>query len=153
MFHIAPSDAMIRDARARAKGATAVTAWDPALFRFGADTLNDRFRKRFEMPMTAPAWGSWFAVKVLWEASLRMKSADPRLLAEFLDRDTTQFDGHKGRPLSFRPWDHQLRQFLYARVGGKLVDVPQSATPETTSREFLDELGTKASATSCHFVP
>lgn len=151
MFHVAPSEAMLRDARAQAKGATDVVAWDGMLVRFGADTLNDRFRKRFGHSMTPAAWASWFAVKALWESSLRMKSADPRQLADYLTRDTTQFDGHKGRPLSFRSWDHQLRQFVYARVGGKLVDVPESATPETTSREFLDKLGTSATTSSCHF--
>lgn len=155
LFHVAPSDAMVRDARDQARGATAavadVVAWDGALFRFGADTLNDRFRKRFGHAMTSASWAAWFAVKALWESTLRMKSAEPRKLADYLTRDTTQFDGHKGRPLSFRSWDHQLRQFLYARVGGKLVDVPASATPETTSRDFLDKLGTTASATTCHF--
>jgi hypothetical protein len=149
MFHVAPSEAMLRDARAQAAGATEVIAWDGSLFRFGADTLNDRFRKRFGHSMNGAAWGAWFAVKALWESSLRMKSADPRHLAEYLRRETTQFDGHKGRPLSFRAWDHQLRQFLYARVGGKLVDVPQSATPETTSREFLDKLGISQANSSC----
>ena len=118
--------------------------------RFGADTLNDRFRKRFGESMTSVAWTSWFAVKVLWEASLRMKSADAKQIAEYLTRDTTQFDGHKGRPLSFRPWDHQLRQFLYANVAGRPVDVPRSPLPETTSREFLDKLGATAATTTCH---
>jgi len=151
MFHVAPSDAMQRDARAQASGATDLLTWDGSLVRFGADTLNDRFRKRFGHSMNSAAWGAWFAVKALWESSLRMKSADPRQLAEYLRRETTQFDGHKGRPLSFRPWDHQLRQFLYARVGGKLVDVPQSATPETTSREFLDKLGVSRANSSCRF--
>ena len=151
MFHIAPSDAMLRDARVQAPGATDVITWDGSLVRFGADTLNDRFRKRFGHSMNSAAWGAWFAVKALWESSLRMKSADPPQLAEYLRRETTQFDGHKGRPLSFRAWDHQLRQFLYARVGGKLVDVPQSATPETTSREFLDKLGVSRANSSCRF--
>ena len=151
MFHIAPSDAMLRDARGQASGASDVITWDGSLVRFGADTLNDRFRKRFGHSMNGAAWAAWFAVKVLWESSLRMKSADPQRLAEYLTRETTQFDGHKGRPLSFRAWDHQLRQFLYARVGGKLVDVPQSATPETTSREFLDKLGVSQANSSCRF--
>ncbi|HEY4305409.1 MAG TPA: hypothetical protein VGM82_13115 [Gemmatimonadaceae bacterium] len=151
MFHVAPSDAMLRDARGQVPDATDVVAWDGSLIRFGADTLNDRFRARFGRSMNPTSWAAWFAVKALWESSLRMKSADPRQLADYLTRDTTQFDGHKGRPLSFRPWDHQLRQFVYARVAGKLTDVPQSASPLTTSHEFLDKLGTSAATSSCHF--
>jgi ABC-type branched-subunit amino acid transport system substrate-binding protein len=150
MFHVAPSDAMLRDARARVRGAAPIIAWDSTLVRFGADTLNDRFRARFGAPMTPSAWTAWFAVKVLWESSLRMKSADPRQLLDYLTRDTTQFDGHKGRPLSFRSWDHQLRQFVYTRVDGKPVDIPQSARPDATSHEVLDQLGTSASVSTCH---
>ncbi len=147
-FHVFPSDAMLRDAREQA-GAADVLAWDAALVRFGADTLNGRFKDRFNVPMTSYSWAAWFAVKSLWESALRMKSAEPAALADYLTRDTTQFDGHKGRPLSFRRWDHQLRQFLYARVGGKLVDVPENAPSDATSREFLDRIGTPAARSAC----
>lgn len=150
MFHVFPSEAMIRDARTQARGAAEIVAWDPSLFRFGADTLNGRFEKRFGARMTVASWTAWFAVKALWESSLRMKSAAPQRIVEYLERDTTGFDGHKGRPLSFRPWDHQLRQFLYARVGGKLLDVPANAPSNATSHEFLDRLGTSAASTTCH---
>jgi ABC transporter substrate binding protein (PQQ-dependent alcohol dehydrogenase system) len=121
--------------------------------RFGADALNDRFAARFGTPMTAQAWTSWFAVKALWEASLRMKSSEPSTLAAYLVRDTTQFDGHKGRPLSFRAWDRQLRQFVYARVQGKLIDVPQQAPADIRSRAFLDRLGTSAAESKCRATP
>jgi hypothetical protein len=150
-FHVCPSAAMMRDARAQAPGATDVVAWDGSLVRFGADTLNDRYRKRFGRSMTPASWAAWFAVKALWESSLRTKSAEPRRIADYLVRDATQFDGHKGRPLSFRSWDHQLRQFVYARIDGKLVEVPQGARPQTTSRDLLDKLGVSASASPCRF--
>ena len=101
--------------------------------------------------MTPPAWGAWFAVKALWESSLRMKSVEPRQLADYLTRDTTQFDGHKGRPLSFRPWDHQLRQLVYARVGKKLIDIPQNPAADASSRDVLDALGQTAASTTCRF--
>jgi hypothetical protein len=149
LFHVYPSAAMNRDARSQVPGSSEVVAWDTALVRFGADTLNGRFEKRFGMPMTPQAWAAWFSVKAPWESVLRMKSAKPAVIAEYLVRDTTQFDGHKGRPLSFRPWDRQLRQFLYARVGGKFVDVPQNAPQNINSRTFLDRLGTSAAETEC----
>jgi hypothetical protein len=150
LFHVAPSDAMVRQARALAHGAEQVVAWDGGLVRFGADTLNDRFRQRFGVSMTPAAWGAWFAVKALWESSLRLKNTTPAALVEYLSRDTTQFDGHKGKPLSFRSWDHQLRQFLYARVGSKLVDVPEDPSGAPSARIVMDRLGASASSTSCH---
>jgi hypothetical protein len=153
LYHVFPSDSMIRDAAAQAAGAREVVVWDASLVRFGADTLNGRFKKRFGVDMTPRAWAAWFAVKVLWESSLRMKSARPSKIREYLSRDTTQFDGHKGRPLSFRPWDHQLRQFLYARVNNRLVDVPQNAPQNVTSRDFLDRLGVSADKSKCRLAP
>jgi ABC transporter substrate binding protein (PQQ-dependent alcohol dehydrogenase system) len=125
-----------------------VVAWDPALVRFGADTLNQRFQSRFGRVMDEDAWCAWMAVKVLWESALRVRSAAPDRLVEFLSRDTTQFDGHKGRPLSFRRWDQQLRQPLYVRRGESLVEVPVAAGEES-SRDLLDRLGTRASESSC----
>jgi hypothetical protein len=153
LYHVCPSDSMIRDAAAQAPGAREVIVWDSSLNRFGADTLNGRFKKRFGVDMTPHAWTAWFAVKVLWESSLRMKSARPSKIREYLSRDTTQFDGHKGRPLSFRRWDHQLRQFLYARVNNRLVDVPQNAPQDVTSRQFLDQLGVAADKSKCQLAP
>jgi hypothetical protein len=152
-FHVYPSDAMLRDAATQSGGAPEVVAWDSSLKRFGADTLNGRFKKRFGFGMSPYAWASWFAVKALWESALRVKSADPSALAEFLTRDTTQFDGHKGRPLSFRRWDHQLRQFVYAHVATGYVDIPKNAPAQIASRDFLDRIGVAAANTTCHLAP
>jgi hypothetical protein len=165
-FHVAPSRAMLRDAlndaRGRAEvpvpdGAT-VVAWDSSLERFGADTLNNRFRARFQTAMTADAWCGWFAVKALSEASLRTRSVDGRSIASYLRGPGAQFDGHKGRPLSFRAWDNQLRQPLYI-IGNAdgarrlIAESPGSAPASATSREILDGIGTTATSTTCHFAP
>lgn len=121
LFHVTPSESMRRAAAARTSGR--VVAWDASLTRFGADTLNQRFLKRFGQPMREDAWTAWLAVKMLWEASLRTRSAAPGALAEFLGRPTTQFDGHKGRPLRFRASDHQLLQPLYVIDGERTTEV------------------------------
>ena len=161
LFHVAPSDEMYRDAVAQA-GAPSdakATAWDPSLTRFGADTLNERFHSRFGQAMTAEAWLGWIAIKILWESSLRARSTDSRMLMQYMSRDDTRFDGHKGRPLSFRPWDHQLRQPLYvvsratngpARV---IAEMPPTGSAEESSREELDRLGTTAARSACRMSP
>jgi hypothetical protein len=151
LFHVAPSDAMLKDAVKGAGGDA--TAWDPSLARFGADTLNQRFRARFGRAMTASAWTSWMAVKILWEASLRAKSAESAAMARYLSLETTQFDGHKGRPMSFRAWDRQLRQPLYVRTAGRMVEVPADAQADESPRETLDRLGTSAAQSACKLGP
>jgi ABC transporter substrate binding protein (PQQ-dependent alcohol dehydrogenase system) len=150
-FHIIPSDAMARDALALARSSSnaVAQAWDTSLTRFGADTLNQRFLTRFHEPMTSAAWASWFAVKVIWESALRQKSADAQQIADYLVRETTQFDGHKGTPLSFRSWDHQLRQPLYVASGaGPSRQIPEVAGDESV-RDALDQLGQSTRSTSC----
>jgi ABC-type branched-subunit amino acid transport system substrate-binding protein len=166
-FHISASDAMRADAlqagaakpdTSRSTDAATVEQWHAKLERFGAGQLNDRFTARFGQPMSSAAWAAWFAVKVAWEASQRARATDGPSIAAYLERDTAQFDGHKGVPLSFRRWDHQLRQPLY------IVAVPTSAgaspsgpviTPVPSEpgagRGALDQLGTREEQTQCRW--
>lgn len=147
MFHIAASDAMIAAARAAVgpgnPSPATIELWQSTLERYGGSQLNDRFRARFGRPMTSRAWAGWVAVKIAWEASLRAGSTDPTAILTFLEKETTQFDGHKGTPLSFRAWDHQLRQPLYAVAGAKVVaEVPDVGKGgEQSQREQLDRFG------------
>jgi hypothetical protein len=71
-----------------------------------------------------------------------------------LDKTTTQFDGHKGAPLSFRSWDHQLRQPLYAvardSVIAELPDVGRNSDQSITTQ--LDKYGDSESASKCSAI-
>jgi hypothetical protein len=150
-FHVAPSEAMLRDAAGEQADARAA-AWDPTLAKYGADTLNRRFEARFSSPMTSEAWCGWMAVKVIWEASLRARSTDATTLARFLESNQASFDGHKGRALSFRTWDHQLRQPVYvARPGRPVAEIPTSTNADEPSRDVLDRIGTTGARSSCRW--
>ena len=143
-FHIEASDAMYRSARTQSPQAKAVVLWDTRLERYGAGQLNDRFRAFTEGAMDGPAWAGWMAVKIAWEAFLR----SPNSIRAHLVAETTQFDGHKGVPLSFRKWDHQLRQPLYA-VADRITDIPDIGRATGSIREILDTLGDPAGVQSC----
>jgi ABC-type branched-subunit amino acid transport system substrate-binding protein len=156
VFHMEASARMYAAALATRAGEAAdareAVLWHPELERFGAGQLNDRFRARFGEAMDGPAWAGWMAVKALWEASLRARTTEVPGLRAYLERDATQFDGHKGWPLSFRAGDHQLRQPLYLAApsdgGGTRVvgEVPtRGADDVESSRELLDRLGGGAS--------
>ncbi|HET7231520.1 MAG TPA: ABC transporter substrate-binding protein [Longimicrobium sp.] len=152
-FHVAPSAAMEADAAVQAGGVDGrVVAWDARLERFGADQLNRRFRARYGEGMDSQGWVGWFAVKLLWESTLRARSAMPGALAAYLRSGAAQFDGHKGRALSFRPWDGQLRQPLYVTRASspEVIEVPR-ATPgdEASSSDVLDRLGTPRDRSEC----
>ena len=154
LFHVQASDAMFRAAAAALPNARPAL-WHASLERFGAGQLNDRYRARFAAGMDDAAWAGWMAVKILWESSLRARSTAPAALLAYLRREATQFDGHKGWPLSFRSWDGQLRQPLYllagegeaARLSG---EVPTRTDPqEGSARELLDRYGADATTTTC----
>ena len=144
VFHIEPSESMYGNAAKAANGA--VELWHPSLERYGAAQLNDRFRSVAKREMNGAAWCGWFAIKVLVECALRMEGNGGAALREYLLHEKTEFDGHKGAPLSFRSWDHQLRQPLYAISPGKPArDIPDLARSEGSMREVLDSIGDSSS--------
>jgi hypothetical protein len=51
--------------------------------------------------------------------------------------------------LSFRPWDHQLRQPLYIAAKGN-TEEPVAGVDETV-RESLDRIGTRQADSACRF--
>jgi hypothetical protein len=140
VFHIEASEAMYANASRMAR-MPSVHLWSPALERYGAAQLNDRFRSEFHRDMDSDAWCAWFAVKIVWESAMRMRGDGPEALRHHLSNQATQFDGHKGAPLSFRSPDHQLRQPLYAIAGGRPPqDVPDVARSNGSIREVLDSI-------------
>jgi hypothetical protein len=153
VFHVEASEAMYSDARKLAPGAD-IELWNPGLEKYGASQLNDRFKAAEGAPMTSASWAGWFAIKVIWESLLRANASDPQSLAYYMSSDAAQYDGHKGAPLSFRKWDRQLRQPLYAvdktKRGPQAVrDIPDTARSQMPARELLDTIGDDASKSRC----
>ena len=157
LLHVAPSDAMRRDAERLARREGAV-AWLPSLERYGAGQLNARYRAATGREMDERAWSAWAAVKLIVEASLRARTTNPDTIARWLGRPQSRFDGHKGAPLSFRAWDGQLRQPLYLPPAGDAggpdggaLAVPAPAAAEAP-RERLDRIGTAERESTCRLT-
>ena len=149
VFHVAASDAMRRRVAAGGAEGTTTEMWDASLERFGAGQLNDRFRETGG-EMGSAEWAGWMSVKIAWEAYLRRPEGTASAIAEWLARDATHFDGHKGAPLSFRAWDHQLRQPLYiVDKGGRITEVPSLSRSDMPVRELLDSLDEPPGQTRC----
>ena len=139
------------------------TMWHHTLSRFGATQLNERYYDRFGLEMDALGWAGWFAVKVAWEAANRASTTRGTDLVRFLESGRATFDGHKGRRLSFRPWDHQLRQIVYLvkpakdaggaewEVVAELPRIPRG--PTAASQELLDRLGDGEAESRCRLAP
>ena len=85
--------------------------WHHSLEKYSARDLNARYMRRFGERLDGPSWSAWAALKLVGEAMLRAGTT-PQAILEYLE-SAPPFDGHKGRPLTFRKQDHQLRQPMY----------------------------------------
>src|SRR3989442_118468 len=79
-----------------------------------------RYIKRWGRPPDNQAYGDYIAVHAIAQAIDKAKSTDSARLVAALEGHTLAgtTDGLKGRPLTFRAWDHQLLQPMYV-VGAK----------------------------------
>ena len=148
-------EAGIRLPAERAAGLWAV-GWHYELERFSARELNGRFRRRWNAPMTETSWAAWAALKLVGEAVVRAGAGDGAALAAFLE-SAPPFDGHKGEALTFRRWDHQLRQPLYVAGPRKREDIGGPLGPFAVLADVggknLDALGTAMADSRCRFAP
>jgi ABC-type branched-subunit amino acid transport system substrate-binding protein len=105
--------ALTRSAGSNGSGDARAVLWDGALYRYGAQQLNDRFRRRFGEPMDGAAWAAWMAIKAIAETLLRAPGAGGTDLSAAMHGRRAVFDGHKGAPLAFRGPGRTLAQPFY----------------------------------------
>jgi ABC transporter substrate binding protein (PQQ-dependent alcohol dehydrogenase system) len=124
-------------------------AWARPHQEWGATQLQDRFLRQAKRWMTDRDYAAWLAVRAVGEAATRAQSVDPGPLVAYLRSDKFELGGYKGVPLSFRPWDGQMRQAIVLADTRALVSVsPQPAFLHQFSP--LDTLGIDRPESSCH---
>lgn len=84
--------------------------WSPALEQWGAVQLQGRFRDVAGRDMLSEDYAAWIAVRSIGEAVTRTGSGEAAVLRAYMLSDKFRLDGFKGRPLSYRNWNGQLRQ-------------------------------------------
>jgi len=135
--------------------------WFHGFSRYSGRELNKRLAEALGQPAESRAWANFTAVKAVWEAVLRGGRTDTAGLVSFFAKGRGM-DAHKGQPLTFRPWDHQLRQplmVLRSRVPAAgatrwdifelLGEVPLRGTPGKSQEEILDTLGLSEAESAC----
>jgi ABC transporter substrate binding protein (PQQ-dependent alcohol dehydrogenase system) len=136
--------------------------WEANIDAYGARELNVRFRERWGMPMDGPAWAAYMSVKMLYEAAAFGGGVEADKVLAYLENPATNFDVYKGIGVSFRPWDHQLRQSLYLikinpdadnalNLADLVGELPALYLPGTDPLERLDQLGDLERASPCNF--
>ena len=137
------------DARpvAGTQGLVAVS-WHPALEQWGATQFQNRFRRLANRPMRDRDYDVWVAVRSIGEAATRAKSAEPADMIAHLKSIDFDLAAFKGRKLTYRAWDGQLRQPILVATAKLPVTVsPQPGFLHQFSE--LDTLGIDRPETSC----
>lgn len=88
-------------------------AWGRPVEAWAAVQLQGRFRKLAGRTMRPIDWAGWMAVHAVGEAAVKVRSTDPEIVRAALTAPNFEVGGFKGRPLSFRTWDGQLRQPVF----------------------------------------
>jgi ABC transporter substrate binding protein (PQQ-dependent alcohol dehydrogenase system) len=124
------------------------TAWHPAHEQWGALQLNSRFLKHAKRHITEVDYGAWLAVRTIGEAASRTQSTSYDAIREFILGKQFALAGFKGRALSFRPWNGQLRQpvlLVWPRAVVSVLPLPEFLHPKNT----LDTLGYDQAEVKC----
>ena len=125
------------------------TAWARPYDEMASTQLQARFLKQAHRWMTPRDYGGWLAVRAFGEAATRANSSDPAKIAAFLHGKDFELAGYKGPPLTFRPWDGQLRQPVLLADERSLVSV--SPQPGFLHQFYeTDTLGIDQPESKCH---
>ncbi|MEM9341772.1 MAG: ABC transporter substrate-binding protein [Pseudomonadota bacterium] len=88
----------------------AAEAWGTSVEQWGAAQLQSRFEDAHDRRMQPRDYAAWAAVRAVGEAVTRTQSADLATIRDYLLGPDFELAGFKGRPLTFRTWNGQLRQ-------------------------------------------
>ncbi|EFO33674.1 conserved hypothetical protein [Roseibium sp. TrichSKD4] len=86
------------------------SAWDRTVEQWGAAQLQSRFSEASERDMRPKDFAAWAAVRAIGEAVTRTNTSDVKIVRDYMFSEKFELAGFKGRPLTFRSWNGQLRQ-------------------------------------------
>lgn len=109
------------------------TSWHRSHEQWGATQIQRRFEKIANRIMTVKDYSSWLAMRTLGEAITNTGSAEPDKIKEFILSDNFKLAGFKGKALTFRRFNGQLRQPV-------LVVSPRMLITVSPQQGFLHEL-------------
>jgi ABC transporter substrate binding protein (PQQ-dependent alcohol dehydrogenase system) len=125
-------------------------AWHRAFEQYAGTQLQNRFEKQAARFMTERDFTAWLGVRVVGEAVTRTaRNAAADVNAYILSKDF-EVAGFKGVGLTFRSWDHQMRQPMLLSGPRTLVSIsPQDGF---LHQKFLtDTMGFDEPETKCRF--
>lgn len=126
------------------------TAWHRTHEQWGATQIQNRFKERAGRWMEEQDYSAYLAIRAIGESATRTQSNELKQIKDHLLGNEFALQGYKGTPLSFRSWDHQLRQPILLAAPRSLVSVAPIEGflhPKTE----LDTLGYDQPETDCQW--
>ncbi|CAM3009253.1 branched-chain amino acid ABC transporter substrate-binding protein [Ectopseudomonas mendocina] len=124
------------------------TAWHKTVETFGAAQLQKRFEELAGRWMNDRDFAAWMAVRSVAAAVTKLRAAEPQAIRTLALSADLPLDGFKGRKLSFRPWNGELRQPIELVHPRALVSTsPQDGFLHPSNE--MDSLGYDQPEVSC----
>jgi len=124
------------------------SAWSFSVEQHGAAQLQSRFTKSQNRDMRPIDYAAWAAVRAIGEAVTRTNSSDVKTIRNYIFSDEYTLAGFKGRPLTFRKWNGQMRQPIPLSHSRAVVAMAP-IEGYLHQRNELDTLGLDKQETSC----
>ncbi|EPJ87979.1 hypothetical protein CFII64_05920 [Pseudomonas sp. CFII64] len=126
------------------------TGWHKTVETYGAAQLQKRFEALAGRWMNDRDFAAWMAVRSIASAVSKLRGVDPLDIRRLELSDQLPLDGFKGRKLSYRAWNGQLRQPIPIVQPRALVSTsPQDGFLHPVTE--LDSLGYDQPEVSCTF--
>lgn len=120
----------------------------PAHEAWGATQFQRRFEALSGRYVQEADYQVWLALRVIGEAVVRSNSAEPAILRDYILSADFELAAFKGRGVSFRSWNGQMRQPILLTDSKLTVSVsPQDGYLH--QRSTLDTLGLDQPETNC----
>jgi ABC transporter substrate binding protein (PQQ-dependent alcohol dehydrogenase system) len=124
------------------------TSWHPAHEQWGATQFQNRFLRLANRTMRPLDYDVWVAIRTIGEAATRVRSAAARDLIAYVKSPDFDLAAFKGRKLTYRAWNGQLRQPILIATARLPVTVsPQPGFLHQFSE--LDTLGIDKPESAC----
>ncbi|WP_446737408.1 ABC transporter substrate-binding protein [Pseudomonas sp. TTU2014-080ASC] len=127
------------------------TGWHKTVETYGAAQLQKRFEAHAKRWMNDRDFAAWIGVRSIASAVTKLRSTDAPAIRQLSLSNDLPLDGFKGRKLSFRSWNGQLRQPIPVVHPRALVTTsPQDGFLHPTSE--LDSLGFDQPEVTCNLA-
>jgi len=127
-------------------------SWHPAVELWGGTQFQNRFKRLANRHMRPLDYNAWMAVRSVGAAATRAKTNDPKTLIAYMRSPEFELAAFKGRKLTYRAWNGQLRQPIILATGKIHVTIsPQPGFLHQLTE--LDTLGIDKPESKCRAMP